>query len=72
MILFVGFLALMGAGVDTFVIGDGVTFVPFASIAAIAVGSGQAWWSLRFGDRSVLASSAAVPLSDRLAQCLAP
>ncbi len=68
MILFVGFLALMGAGVDTFVIGDGVTFVPFASIAAIAVGSGQAWWSLRFGDRSVLASSAAVPLSDRLAQ----
>ena len=42
MILFVGFLALMGAGVDTFVIGDGVTCVPVASIAPIAVGSGQA------------------------------
>lgn len=68
MILFVGFLAAIGAGVDAFVIGNGAMFVPVASIAAIAVGGTQAWWSLRFGDRSVLASSAAVPLADRLAQ----
>lgn len=68
MVLFVGFLALIGAGVDAFVIGNGTTFVPVASIAAIAVGGTQAWWSLRFGDRSVLASSSAVPLADRLAQ----
>jgi heat shock protein HtpX len=67
MILFTGFLLLIGAGVDLFVIGNGVTFVPVASIAALAVGGGQAWWSLQNGDRSVLASASAVPLTTELA-----
>lgn len=67
MALFVAFLGVVGAGVDTFVIGNGGAFVPVASIAALAVGSGQAWWSLRHGDRSVLASASAVPVAERLA-----
>jgi heat shock protein HtpX len=67
MAIFVGFLAIVGAGVDTFLLGNGETFVPFATLAAVAIGGGQSWWSLRFGDRSVLASAAAVPLAEKLA-----
>jgi heat shock protein HtpX len=67
MIVFTGFLLLIGAGVDLFIIGNGVTFVPVASIAALAIGGGQAWWSLQSGDRSVLASASAVPLTTELA-----
>jgi heat shock protein HtpX len=67
MAIFVVFLALVGAGVDAFVIGNGNTFVPVATVAALAIGGGQSWWSLRFGDRSVLASAAAVPLTTKLA-----
>ena len=68
MAVFVGFLAVVGAGVDAFVVGNGATFVPAATIAALAIGGGQAWWSLRFGDRSVLGSSSAVPVETRLAE----
>ena len=68
MTAFVGFLAAVGAGVDAFVIGNGVTFVPAATFAALALGGGQAWWSLRFGDRSVLGSSSAVPVETKLAE----
>ena len=67
MAIFVAFLALVGAGVDAFLIGGGETFVPFATLAAVAIGGGQSWWSLRFGDRSVLASTGAVPLATKLA-----
>jgi heat shock protein HtpX len=67
MAIFVAFLALVGAGVDAFLIGGGETFVPFATLAAVAIGGGQSWWSLRFGDRSVLASAGAVPLATKLA-----
>jgi heat shock protein HtpX len=42
--------------------------VPIGTIAALAIGGGQAWWSLRFGDRAVLKSSAAQPLDELLAQ----
>ncbi|MCC7007882.1 MAG: M48 family metallopeptidase [Acidobacteria bacterium] len=66
MALFVGVLGLAGAGVDTFVVGNGGPFVPVATLAAIGIGGAQAWWSLQHGDRSVLASSTAVPLADRL------
>lgn len=62
MISFVGFLALIGAGVDAFVIGNGGPFVPVASVAAIGIGGVQAWWGWQHGDRSVLASATAVPL----------
>jgi heat shock protein HtpX len=68
MAIFIAFLALVGAGVDAFVIGSGGPFVPVATTAAVALGGAQAWWSLRFGDRSVLGSSAAVPLATCLAE----
>jgi heat shock protein HtpX len=67
MVVFIAFLAVLGLGVDAFVIGNGAPAVPVASLAAVAIGSGQAWWSLRHGDRAVLASTHAVPLADRLA-----
>lgn len=63
MIAFVGVLGIVGAGVDVFVVG---TSVPVASLAALAVGGGQAWWGLRFGDRSVLGSASATPVDVRL------
>src|SRR5689334_10577391 len=68
MAIFIAFLAVVGAGVDAFVIGNGGTFFPITTIAALSIGGGQAWWSLRFGDRSVLASAAATPLATRLAE----
>lgn len=67
MAVFIAFLALVGAGVDAFVIGNGAPAMPVATLAAVALGSGQAWWSLRHGDRAVLASTQAVPLDQRLA-----
>jgi heat shock protein HtpX len=62
MTAFVALLVVLGAGFDLFVLGGGSTFVPVATTAALAIGSGQAWWSLRFGDRAVLNSSAAEPV----------
>lgn len=70
-LVMVGFVALLvgiGAGLDAFVVGDGGRFVPVASTAALAIGGVQAWWGLRYGDRSVLASTTAVPLADILAR----
>ena len=64
MVVFVVFLALVGAGVDLFIVGDGQMV---ATLAAVALGSGSAWGTLRFGDRAVLASASAVPLADRIA-----
>ncbi|MEO8070899.1 MAG: M48 family metalloprotease [Acidobacteriota bacterium] len=66
MAAFIAFLAVLGAGFDFFLIGNGATFVPVATLGALAIGSGQAWWGLRHGDRSVLASAAAAPLTDRI------
>jgi heat shock protein HtpX len=67
MAAFVGVVVALGAGVDAFVIGRTSGFVPVASTAAAALAGGQAWWSLRRGDRSVLASAGAAALTDRLA-----
>jgi heat shock protein HtpX len=64
MVVFVVFLALVGAGVDLFIVGDGQMV---ATLAAVALASGSAWGTLRFGDRAVLASASAVPLADRIA-----
>jgi len=36
---------------------------PVATAIALLIGSGQAWWGLRFGDRAVLSSSGAVPVN---------
>jgi heat shock protein HtpX len=65
---FIALLLVVGAGFDLFVLGEGQVFVPVGSLAALAIGGGQAWWSLRFGDRAVLKSSDAQPLEERLAQ----
>ncbi len=64
MAVFIGLLVLVGAGFDMFLIGNGTTYVPVGTMAALAIGGGQAWWSLRFGDRAVLKSSAAEPLDE--------
>ena len=66
MAIFIGLFALLGAGVDLFLIGGGVTYVPFATILALLFGGGRAWWSFRYGDRAVLASANAQPLEERL------
>jgi heat shock protein HtpX len=65
---FIALLFIVGAGFDLFVIGQGEAFVPIGSLTALAIGGGQAWWSLRFGDRAVLKSAAARPLAELLAQ----
>jgi heat shock protein HtpX len=67
---FIVLLGVIGAGTDLFVVGNGETFVPLATPVALAVGGGRAWWSLRFGDREVLAASSAVPLDTRLSQAV--
>jgi heat shock protein HtpX len=65
MAMFVGFLAFLGAGLDLFIFRDDV-YMPIGTTMALAIGAGQAWWSLRNGDRAVLKSSAAVPVAARL------
>ncbi len=68
MAVFVALLLCVGAGFDLFIVGGGQTFVPVGSVLALALGGGQAWWSLRFGDRAVLQSASARRLDDLLAQ----
>ena len=65
MAMFIGFLAFLGAGLDLFIF-RGDVYLPIGTTAAVAIGAGQSWWSLRNGDRAVLKSSAAVALEDRL------
>ena len=67
MIVFVAFLAFLGAGFDLFVIGGGGTYVPVGTTIALVVGFGSSWASMRLGDRMVLASSSAEPLDQALA-----
>ena len=61
MAAFVGFLLVLGAGFDMFVVGQGQLYVPIGTVLALAIGGGQAWWGLQHGDRAVLASATAVP-----------
>jgi heat shock protein HtpX len=68
MAAFIALLLVVGAGFDAFILDQGQVFAPIGTIAALAIGGGQAWWSLRFGDRAVLKSSAAQPLDALLAQ----
>jgi len=67
MAVFIVFVVVIGVGVDLFVIGGGETFIPIATLAAFGVGGGQAWWSLRKGDQSVLRSAQATAVVARLA-----
>jgi heat shock protein HtpX len=68
MAAFIALLFVVGAGFDLFVVGGGRTFVPLGSLAALAIGGGQSWWSLKFGDRAVLKSSTAQPVAALLEQ----
>ena len=68
MAAFIAVLALLGAGFDLFILGQGQYYAPVATSLAVAIGGAQSWWSLRNGDRAVLRSSAAVPVDERLAQ----
>jgi heat shock protein HtpX len=66
MAAFIALTALLGAGFDLFVFGGGGTFVPLGTVAALALSGGQAYWSLRGGDRALLKSADAVSVDDRL------
>ncbi|MEZ5318008.1 MAG: M48 family metallopeptidase [Vicinamibacterales bacterium] len=67
MAAFVALLVVLGAGFDLFVIGRGASFAPAGTLVALAVGGGQAYWSLEHGDRAVLRSSMAEPIETRIA-----
>jgi len=68
---FVLLLAVVGFGFDLFVLGatrvvraGGLPLpLPFAATAAALVGAGSAWVGYRFGDRAILASSFARPVT---------
>ena len=65
---FMLFVGLLGLGFDVFILGCpgngfGVHF-PFATVAALGIGSLSALWSLESGAKSVLASSTAVPVME--------
>ena len=68
MALFILVFVIIGFGVDAFIIGDLQASMPIATIVALAIGGGRAWWSLRYGDRAVLGSASAEPIEDRLAR----
>jgi len=68
MALFIAFFAIVGAGVDLFILGGGQGYFPVATLLALAFGGGRAWWSLRFGDRAVLGSAEAQPLEECLSR----
>ncbi len=60
---FILFLAFLGMGADAFLYGSGTgPGIPVATIAAILLGAGSAWWSLQGGDRAVLQSVSARPI----------
>lgn len=70
MLVFVGFLFLLGVGFDTFYIGGtggAVGYVPIGSIVALGVGSVSAIATYVGGDRAVLLATGAKPLADVLA-----
>ena len=64
MIAFVAFLFFLGLGFDTFYLGEAGGAIPIGSIAALAVGSVSALVSYYGGDRAVLMSAHATPLSE--------
>ena len=59
MVLFIVFLALLGAGFDLYYSGhrSGDEFVPVGTLGAIALGFGSSFWSLRNGAKAVLNST---------------
>jgi heat shock protein HtpX len=64
MLVFVGFLVLIGAGFDLFYFNAGGRFVPVGSAIALGVGSVSALVSYFTGDRAVLLATKAKPLAE--------
>ncbi len=67
MLVFVLVVAAVGAGLDAFVLGQGVGF-PVGTVGALAIGSGSAWFTYRNGDRAILASTGADVVDLRMAE----
>ena len=68
MAAFITIFLLIGLGVDIFVIGDAQVYLPIATIVALVIAGGRAWWSVNHGDRAVLGSADAQPVEDRIRQ----
>jgi heat shock protein HtpX len=64
MLVFMGFLFLLGAGFDAFYIGGVGGSVPIGSLLALGVGSVSAIATYVGGDRAVLLATGAKPLAD--------
>ncbi len=67
LLLFVLFVGFLGFGVDLFLFGlpapgEGTTAFPFATLAAVGIGSIGAFRSAAHGDAAVLASATAIPV----------
>ncbi len=61
---FVLFLAFLGMGADAFLYGSGAgPGFPIATIGAVCLGAFSAWWALAGGDKAVLESTHATPIS---------
>ena len=66
MAMFIALAIFIGLGLDMYVLSEGGRFIPVGTVAALAVGGGQSYWSLQRGDRAVLLSAGAVPLDEKL------
>jgi heat shock protein HtpX len=66
MLLFGGFLLLLGYGFDRFYLGGGEFVLPFGTLLALGVGGFSAASSYFSGDRAVLLSTGAVPIDRAL------
>lgn len=68
MAIFIALAIAIGTGFDVYIAGASeAPFVPIGTIAALAIGGGQSYWSLKRGDRAVLLSAGAVPLAEKMA-----
>ena len=67
MVVFVGFLLVLGYGFDRFYLGDGEFVFPIGTVTALGVGSVSALISYYSGDRAVLLSTGALPIDRALA-----
>ena len=70
MLVFVGFLFLLGAGFDAFYIGRDGGYLPIGSVLALGVGSVSAIATYIGGDRAVLLATGAKPLADVISSAL--